>query len=94
MEKARVMLPKTPKSGFWKFVKTSAKVLFVIEAVCFAGSYAVYHRMNTNREFRQYINENCPFLLDYYYKFGEFLGNSKLREVDATIWRAEETKRK
>lgn len=43
------MLPKTPKSGFWKFVKGSAKTLFVIEAVCFAASYGVYYRMNTNR---------------------------------------------
>lgn len=43
------MLSKTPKSGFWKFVKGSAKTLFVIEAVCFAASYGVYYRMNTNR---------------------------------------------
>ena len=43
------MLPKTPKSSFWKFVKGSAKTLFVIEAVCFAASYGVYYRMNTNR---------------------------------------------
>lgn len=43
------MLPKTPKSGIWKFVKGSAKTLFVIEAVAFAASYAVYYRMNTNR---------------------------------------------
>lgn len=48
------MLPKTPKSGFWKFVKGSAKTLFVIEAVCFAASYGVYYRMNTNRG-KQYI---------------------------------------
>lgn len=43
------MLPKTPKSSFWKFVKGSAKTLFVIETFCFAASYGVYYRMNTNR---------------------------------------------
>lgn len=49
------MLPKTPKSGFWKFVKGSAKTLFVVEAVCFAASYGVYYRMNTNRGMYKYI---------------------------------------
>ncbi|XP_023306691.2 protein CEBPZOS [Lucilia cuprina] len=86
------MLPKTPKSPFWKFVKSSAKTLFIIETFCFAASYGVYYRMNTNREFRQYINKNFPFVLDYYYKVGEFLGNSNLREIDSTIWRTQEKK--
>ncbi|XP_075154121.1 protein CEBPZOS [Haematobia irritans] len=86
------MLPKTPKSVFWKFVKGSAKTLFVVEAVCFAASYAVYYRMNTNREFRQYVNQNYPFVLDYYYKLGEVLGNSNLREIDSTIWRTQQKK--
>lgn len=43
-------------------------------------------------EFRQYINDNFPFVLDYYYKVGEVIGNSNLREIDATIWRAQEKK--
>lgn len=43
------MLPKTQKTGFWKFVKGGAKTLFVIEAVCFAVTYGVYYRMNTDR---------------------------------------------
>lgn len=86
------MLPKTPKSGFWKLVKSSAKALFVIEVGCFAASYGVYYRMNTNREFRQHINDNYPFVLDYYYKIGEIVGNSNLREIDATVWRAEDKK--
>lgn len=43
------MLPKTPKPAFWKFLKGSAKVLFIAEAVCFAATYGVYYRMNTNR---------------------------------------------
>lgn len=89
------MLPKTPKSikrTYWKFVKSSAKVLFVVEVFLFAGSYGVYHRMNTNREFRRYVNENYPFVLDYYYKVGEVIGNSNLRQIDAARWRSEETK--
>lgn len=37
------------KSGFWKFVAKSAKILFVVEVVTFAVTYGVWHRMNTNR---------------------------------------------
>ncbi|XP_055836668.1 protein CEBPZOS-like isoform X1 [Episyrphus balteatus] len=86
------MLPKTQKTGFWKFVKGGAKTLFVIEAVCFAVTYGVYYRMNTNRDFRQYMNTNFPFVLDYYYKIGETLGDSNIRSIDSTYWRAEAKK--
>ncbi|XP_017477429.1 PREDICTED: uncharacterized protein LOC108367346 [Rhagoletis zephyria] len=87
------MLSKKPKPAFWKLIKGSAKVLFIAEAVCFATSYGVYYRMNTNREFRQYINENFPLALDYFYKVGEVLGNSNQRQIDAAVWRAESEKR-
>ncbi|XP_067624667.1 uncharacterized protein [Eurosta solidaginis] len=86
------MIPKTPKPAFWKFIKSSAKILFVVESACFAASYAVYYRMNTNREFRHYIHENFPFALNYFYKVGEFLGDSKQREIDSAIWAAEQKK--
>ncbi|XP_055370956.1 uncharacterized protein LOC129605304 [Condylostylus longicornis] len=80
------MLKKTPKPVFWKFIKGSAKTLFVIEAVCFAVSYGIYYRMNTNRDFRLYINNNFPVLLDGYYKLGEFFGESKQRQIDLDFW--------
>lgn len=102
------MLPKTPKPAIWRFIKGSAKTLFVLEAVCFAASYGVYYRMNTNRgktaalyisfqiinnyapaEFRQHIHENYPFVLDYYYKIGEIVGDSKVRQTDANYWSAQ-----
>ncbi|XP_037958203.1 protein CEBPZOS [Teleopsis dalmanni] len=86
------MLPKTPKPAVWKFIKSSAKTLFIFEAVCFAASYAVYYRMNTNRDFRYYINENFPFALDYFYKLGEFLGESNLRQIDSSVWKSETKK--
>ncbi|KAH8376823.1 hypothetical protein KR093_001473 [Drosophila rubida] len=80
------MLPKTPKPAVWRFIKGSAKTLFVLEAVCFAASYGLYYRMNTDQEFRQYINENYPFALDYYYKIGEIVGDSNIRQTDANYW--------
>lgn len=83
------MLQKTPKPAFWKFVKRSAAVLFVAEAVAFAVSYGVWHRMNTNREFRQYMHDNLPLILEGFYKVGETFGSSRTREVDFTVWQKE-----
>ncbi|XP_034472371.1 protein CEBPZOS [Drosophila innubila] len=80
------MLPKTPKSAIWRFIKGSAKTLFVLEAVCFAASYGLYYRMNTDQDFRRYINEEYPFALEYYYKIGEIVGDSTIRQTDAINW--------
>lgn len=80
------MLERKPKPAFWKFIKRSATALFAIEAVCFAVSYGVWHRMNTNSEFRHYMSQNYPIVLESYYKFGELLGNNRAREIDSAVW--------
>lgn len=87
------MLPKVPKSNFWKLLKSGAKIIFIAEAVGFAVSYGIYHHMNTSQEFRGYMNAQFPFVLDYYYKLGEFIGNSKVRQIDAAVWNAAEQRR-
>jgi hypothetical protein len=43
------MLKKNPKPGYLKYVRSGAKVLFVIEAAVFAACYGVWYRMNTSR---------------------------------------------
>jgi hypothetical protein len=43
------MLKKNPKPQYFKYVRSGAKTLFVIEAVLFAASYGVWYRMNTSR---------------------------------------------
>lgn len=43
------MLKKNPKPGYLRYVRSGAKVLFVIEAVLFAACYGVWYRMNTSR---------------------------------------------
>lgn len=37
------------RSGFFKFVRQSAKILFVAELVAFGATYLVWYRLNTNR---------------------------------------------
>jgi hypothetical protein len=43
------MLKKNPKPQYYKYVRSGAKALFVIEALVFAASYGVWYRMNTSR---------------------------------------------
>ncbi|KAG4072281.1 hypothetical protein HA402_004213 [Bradysia odoriphaga] len=75
------------KSGFLKLIASGAKILFVAEVAAFSVSYLVWHRMNTNRDFRQYMNDNFPTILEGYYSFGEFMGSDpRIRGIDKAYW--------
>lgn len=37
-------------------------------------------------DFRFYLHNNYPSVLNYYYNIGEKLGNSNIREIDNTYW--------
>ncbi|XP_035908833.1 uncharacterized protein LOC118510728 [Anopheles stephensi] len=85
------MLQKQARPGYKKFIKTSAKTLIVVEAILFAVSYAGWYRLNTNREFRYYVKENYPSVLEAYYQLGETLGGDKsIRLYDDNIWQQEQ----
>ncbi|XP_065158191.1 uncharacterized protein [Atheta coriaria] len=87
------MISKNPKSNFLKTVRRAAVIGFVLEAVSFAVCYAGYHRLNTERDFRLYIRDNYPSILDLYYKVGETLGDSNLRQQDNNIWFATQSRK-
>ncbi|CAH2001805.1 unnamed protein product [Acanthoscelides obtectus] len=81
------MLIKHPKPASRKWLKKGAVALFVFEGACFAGSYFLWHRANTDRDFRKHLKDNYPFLLEYYYKAGELLNSqSNTRQVDQSYW--------
>lgn len=42
------MLRKNPKLQYSRYVKGGAKVFLAVEAVLFAASYGIWHRMNTS----------------------------------------------
>uniref|UniRef100_A0A182JSZ4 Protein CEBPZOS n=1 Tax=Anopheles christyi TaxID=43041 RepID=A0A182JSZ4_9DIPT len=85
------MLQKKARPGYKKIIKTSAKTLIVVEALLFAVSYAGWYRLNTNREFRYYVKENYPSILEAYYQLGETLGSDKtIRTYDENIWQQEQ----
>lgn len=41
-------------------------------------------------ENRQYMHQNFPVVLDYYYSVSEFLGDRKQKDLDHIVWKAQE----
>nr|CAH7720293.1 unnamed protein product [Callosobruchus chinensis] len=84
------MLTKHPKPAYRKWLKKGALVLLVLEGACFAGSYFVWNKANTQRDFRKYLRDNLPFVLEYYYKTGELLNSrNNVRHTDQVYWEQE-----
>lgn len=82
------MLRKYPTSssrGTW------VKLFLGVEIGIFLGSYYVWRRMNRSQDFRQYMNDKYPSILEGYYKIGEtFDKNNKMRQFDSACWNPEE----
>ncbi|CAO1398447.1 unnamed protein product [Diamesa serratosioi] len=91
------MLAKNPRPQYRSIIKKTAGVLFVIEAVSFAGSYFVWSRLNSSREFRHQCHINYPSILEGYYKIGEYLDTSNTaaitRQQDHMVWAAQAQKK-
>ncbi|XP_055636988.1 uncharacterized protein LOC129775855 [Toxorhynchites rutilus septentrionalis] len=84
------MLHKNAKPGYKAVIKKTATILIAVEAIAFAVSYAGWYRLNTNRDFRYYINENYPLILESYYQVGEFFSSDQsIRKHDQLIWKQE-----
>lgn len=84
------MLHKSARPGYKRVIKKTALVLIAAEAIAFGVSYAGWYRLNTDREYRHYVKENYPTILESYYQIGEFLSkDSSIRKVDEQIWAQE-----
>lgn len=80
-------MKKYPRSQLFNFVKKSAAVLLALEVGLFGGVYYVYHRMNTDRDFRYYMSNNYSSGLEVFYSVGEFFNNKdQTRQFDQHIW--------
>lgn len=86
------MISKHPKPFYRRLLIKGAAALFVAEAAGFVGCYWVWTKLNSDREFRNTIRHKYPFVLDYYYKFGEVLGDSKARQLDYDYWQKQSQK--
>ncbi|KAK9885733.1 hypothetical protein WA026_012502 [Henosepilachna vigintioctopunctata] len=81
------MLLKTPKNSFRKWFKRGVITIFCIETAAFVISYNIWLKVNTDRESRKYLRDNFPFLLEVYYRTGEYIdSSSKIRQIDTAHW--------
>lgn len=84
------MLQKSARPGYKRVIKKTALVLLAAEAIAFGVSYAGWYRLNTDRDFRHYVKENYPTILEGYYQVGEvFSKDNTIRNVDEQIWAQE-----
>lgn len=81
------MIAKQAKSSF---LKSFFKWIIAGEVAAIGGTYAFYHYLNQNRDFRLKVYRNYPIIVDYYYSIGETLNKDyKGREIDLLIWTKE-----
>lgn len=57
---------RLPRPAYIKTLKKGAKILFVVEALLFAGSYGVWQRMNTNRGRRLHFTIDTIFIISFF----------------------------
>ncbi|XP_025834732.1 uncharacterized protein LOC108737766 isoform X2 [Agrilus planipennis] len=81
------MLPKYPKPLGRKILIKSATALFVVEAITFAFSYGVWYKLNRERDFRLYMRNNFPKILEFYYTLDDKFGNTNIRLIDSDYWK-------
>ncbi|KAI4463819.1 tubulin folding cofactor c [Holotrichia oblita] len=81
------MLHKGAKSQNIRFVRKAATVLFVAEGLFFLGCYGVWHKLNTDRDFRKYMHQNYPSILEHYYSLSIKLGAPQhIKTTDFAVW--------
>jgi len=84
------MITKRPQSDLTRSLKRGFKAILVVEAALLLGSYGFWRRLNTSQDFRYYMHQNFPLLLEGYYTIGESLsGNNHLRMFDLKTWTEE-----
>lgn len=85
------MLVKHPKGGAKQWLKKGIIGVIAFETVLFSASYLAWYKVNTDRAARKYLKDNYPFLLDTYYKAGEYFDSDlkRIREVDEAYWNAQ-----
>lgn len=81
----QTLITKTPTSNKKTWMKF-ARGFLLIEIGFFVGCYLVWKRMNNSQEFRFYMKQNWPTILEGYYLNGEMLGNLNTRNFDKECW--------
>ncbi|KAL2081845.1 hypothetical protein ACEWY4_021663 [Coilia grayii] len=82
--KGKKMAPRTREP----FARKLFKGVLVFEFAAICGVYALFHAMNSSRDFRSTMNRRLPSVLELYYKSNEWAGIYGIRELDQAAWSA------
>ncbi|KAK4317037.1 hypothetical protein Pmani_011849 [Petrolisthes manimaculis] len=86
----KIAMRKPPRPQTFNFIKKGAAVLLAVEVGIFGGIYYVYHRMNTDRDYRYYMSRNYSSALEVFYSVGEYFNTKdQTRRLDQRVWAAE-----
>lgn len=80
------MLQKQPSRKGVTLLGRGVAIFAGIELLSFVGSYIGYLKLNRDQEFRYWVSQKFPALLEGYYKTGEFLGDPGTRLFDQQTW--------
>ncbi|KAG7508619.1 hypothetical protein JOB18_019446 [Solea senegalensis] len=68
--------------------KKLMKGVIMVELLGVCGAYALFHKMNNSRDFRNTMNTKFPSILEVYYQSNEWAGIHGIRERDVEVWSA------
>lgn len=75
------------RSNTKSIFKAYFKLFVLLEVAGFLGSYYVWKRMNSSQDFRFYMSQAYPTILEGYYQIGERLGDlNDIRAYDRKCW--------
>ncbi|KAL8588808.1 hypothetical protein ACOMHN_035303 [Nucella lapillus] len=78
---------KEPKATNYRGMLASGiKAVLVVEGLFLVGTYALWSRMNTSRDFRFKVHRYCSPVLESYYWMGETYSDLPTRKLDYDAW--------
>merc|ERR1712137_427930 len=79
-----VMLERQPR-GY--NIPRIVKIFAFAEGAALVGCYYFWNRMNRSRDYRKYMRDNYPSILNGFYKVGETINSDdQTRQLDIKIW--------
>lgn len=68
---------------------TIIKGIVLAEVVAVLGSFHVWRSMNSSQEYRKYMHDNYPKVLEGFYKSADLAGYGSVKELDGKQWKSE-----
>ncbi|XP_031561068.1 protein CEBPZOS-like [Actinia tenebrosa] len=65
------------------------RAVIVGEVAAFLASFRVWHKMNTDQDYRKWMNNNYPSILEGFYTTAELGGFAHVRKDDLKAWKNE-----